>query len=78
MEHMDHMPFIVGSYAAAAAVIAILIGWVMLDFRAQRRALAELEMRGITRRSSGAASRPEDQAKEHTKEQTMEQAGEQA
>ena len=38
MEHMDHMPFIVGSYAAAAAVIAVLIGWVMLDFRAQRRA----------------------------------------
>jgi heme exporter protein D len=74
MEHMDHMPFIVGSYSAAAAVIAVLIGWVMLDFRAQRRALAELEMRGATRRSSGAASRPKDQ----TKEQTMEQAGEQA
>ncbi len=78
MEHMDHMPFIVGSYAAAAAVIVVLIGWVMLDFRAQRRALAELEMRGVTRRSSGAASRPEDQTKKQTKEQTMEQAGEQA
>ena len=74
MEHMDHMPFIVGSYAAAAAVTAVLIGWVMLDFRAQRRALAELEMRGVTRRSAGAASRHEEQAKE----QTMEQAGGQA
>ena len=76
MEHMDHMPFIVGSYAAAAAVIAVLIGWVMLDFRAQRRALAELEMRGVTRRSAGAASRPEEPGT--TKEQTMEQAGGQA
>jgi heme exporter protein D len=66
MEHIDHMPFIVGSYAAAAIVIGVLIGWVMLDFRAQRRALAELEARGVTRRSSGAARRP------------MEQAGEQA
>ena len=66
MEHVDHMPFIVGSYAAAAAVIAVLIGWVTLDFRAQRRALAELETRGVTRRSSTVARR------------AMEQAGEQA
>jgi len=66
MEHMEHMPFIIGSYAAAALVIGALIGWVTLDFRAQRRALAELETRGVTRRSSGAARR------------TMEQAGEQA
>ncbi len=66
MEHMEHMPFIVGSYAAATVVIAALIAWVALDFRAQKRALTELETRGMTRRSSGAA-RP-----------TMEQAGEQA
>ena len=66
MEHIGHMPFIVGSYAAAAAVIGLLIGWVMLDFRAQRRALTELETRGVTRRSSGVAHRP------------MEHAGEQA
>lgn len=51
MEQIDHLPFIVGSYAAAFIVIAGLIAWVMLDFRAQRRALAELEMRGLTRRS---------------------------
>jgi len=65
MEHIGHMPFIVGSYAAAAAVVGILIGWVAFDFRAQKRALAELETRGVTRRSAGAARR------------TMEQAGEQ-
>ena len=70
MEHIGHMPFIVGSYAAAVVVIGILIGWVMLDFRAQRRVLAELEARGVQRRSSGAARR--------SKDQPMQQAGEQA
>lgn len=67
MEHISHMPFIVGSYTAAVVVIGILIGWVMVDFRAQRRALAELEARGVQRRSSGAAHRP--------KEQSVQQAG---
>lgn len=70
MEHISHMPFIVGSYAAAVVVIGILIGWVMLDFRTQRRTLAELEASGVQRRSSGAARRPKDQP--------MQQAGEQA
>ena len=65
MEQINHLPFIVGSYAAAFVVIAGLIAWVMLDFRAQRRALAELEMRGLTRRSATAgAERPMDGAKE--------------
>jgi heme exporter protein D len=57
MEAMSHLPFIVGSYAAAFVIVAGLIGWVMLDFRAQRRALADLERRGLTRRS--ASTRPE-------------------
>ncbi len=57
METINHLPFIVGSYAAAGGVVAGLIAWVMLDFRAQRRALADLEMRGLTRRS--ASSRPQ-------------------
>jgi len=61
---MEHMPFIIGSYAAAAAVIGVLIGWIALDFRAQKRALAELESRGVTRRSSGAARSPMEQAGE--------------
>jgi heme exporter protein D len=65
MEHIDHLPFIVASYLAAFAVIGALIAWVALDYRAQRRALSELEMRGVTRRS--ASPRPErtmDQVKE--------------
>ena len=58
MEAMNHLPFIVGSYAAAFVVVAGLIGWVMLDYRAQRRALADLERRGLTRRSASARSEP--------------------
>jgi len=54
-----HIDFIAAAYAAAVITVGGLIAWVMLDYRAQRRALADLEMRGITRRSeamrSGAA-----------------------
>ena len=58
MEAINHLPFIVGSYAAAFVIVAGLIGWVMLDFRAQRRALADLEQRGLTRRSTSARPEP--------------------
>jgi heme exporter protein D len=58
MEAMNHLPFIVGSYAAAFVVVAGLIGWVMLDFRVQRRALADLERRGLTRRSASVPPEP--------------------
>ncbi|MDF0523359.1 heme exporter protein CcmD [Bradyrhizobium yuanmingense] len=50
--------FIVASYAAAALVVAILIGWVMLDYRNQTQRLRELEQRGITRRSGRSATEP--------------------
>jgi heme exporter protein D len=56
-ETIGHLPFIVGSYAAAGIVIAGLLAWVTLDYRAQRRALADLEKRGMVRRS--APVRPE-------------------
>ncbi|WP_454642026.1 heme exporter protein CcmD [Bradyrhizobium liaoningense] len=48
--------FIVMSYAAAAAVVAILIGWIVLDYRSQTQRLRELEERGITRRSGRSAT----------------------
>ena len=54
MEAINHLPFIVASYAAACLVIGALIAWVTIDFRAQRRALADLEMRGVARRSAPA------------------------
>jgi heme exporter protein D len=52
MEAINHLPFIVGSYAAAFVVVGALIAWVAIDFRVQRRAIADLEMRGIARRSA--------------------------
>jgi heme exporter protein D len=65
METISHLPFIVGSYAAAFVVVALLVAWVALDFRAQQRALADLEARGLTRRSASTrAQRPMEEAKE--------------
>ena len=46
-----HAAFIVASYLMAALVVLGLIAWVLADFRAQRRVLADLEARGVRRRS---------------------------
>ncbi len=51
-----YAPFIVTSYAAAGLVVAILIGWIALDYRNQTQRLRELEERGITRRSGRSAT----------------------
>jgi heme exporter protein D len=48
--------FIVTSYALVAAVVAILIGAVALDYRRQKARLRELEASGITRRSGRGAA----------------------
>jgi heme exporter protein D len=44
--------FIIAAYGAAVIVIALLVTWVAIDHRMQKRALAELEARGITRRAA--------------------------
>jgi heme exporter protein D len=62
METANHMGFIVAAYAVTAIVIGALIAWVMLDYRTQQRTLAELDKRGVSRRS--APPRPMEQAKE--------------
>jgi heme exporter protein D len=36
-------------------VVAILIGWIVLDYRSQTRRLRELDRSGITRRSGRSA-----------------------
>jgi heme exporter protein D len=56
MDLGPHAFFIAAAYAATAAVIAGLILHAVLDYRAQVRALAELEARGITRRSQDPSS----------------------
>ncbi|MBR1269115.1 heme exporter protein CcmD [Bradyrhizobium sp. AUGA SZCCT0222] len=48
--------FIVTSYALVAAVVAILIAWIAIDFRRQKQRLRELEASGITRRSGRSAA----------------------
>ena len=53
-----HATFIALAYGAAAIILAALIAWIVLDHRAQQRALGELETRGVTRRSDRAARRP--------------------
>ena len=53
---MDHFTFIAASYAVSILGLGLLAGWLMLDNAAQKRALAELEARGITRRSRAAGS----------------------
>ena len=50
-----HASFIIAAYAAAVLIIGGLILWVTGDHRAQARRLADLEARGITRRSAKAA-----------------------
>ena len=35
----------------AVLVIAALVAWVVLDYRAQKQKLAQLEARGVARRS---------------------------
>ena len=50
-----YAPFIVTSYAAAALVVALLIGWVIIDYRNQTERLRELERSGVTRRSGRSA-----------------------
>ena len=54
-EVATHTGFILAAYLAAAVVLAGLAGWILLDGRSLRRKLAELEARGIRRRSAKAA-----------------------
>jgi heme exporter protein D len=47
-----HAAFIIAAYAATVAVVGGLIAWVIVDFRAQKRVLGDLEAHGVTRRSA--------------------------
>jgi heme exporter protein D len=54
MDLGPHAGFIVIAYALTSTIVAILVGWVVLDHRQQARSLADLEARGVTRRSASA------------------------
>ena len=51
MDLGPHANFIVVAYVAAALVVIGLVAWILADHAAQRRLLADLEARGVTRRS---------------------------
>jgi heme exporter protein D len=53
---MSHAGFIAAAYVATALVLAGLLLWIVADGRAQRRRLADLEARGIRRRSASTPS----------------------
>jgi heme exporter protein D len=50
-----HALYVAAAYAITAVALAGLIGWVLLDQRARRKELAELEAAGVRRRSDRPA-----------------------
>lgn len=54
MDLGPHAAFIWLSYAIVAAVIAAMIGWLVLDGRRHASRLAEFEAQGVRRRSASA------------------------
>lgn len=55
MDLGPHAAFIWASYGAFVLIVALLIGWTVLDGRRQAQALADAERRGLRRRSTGDA-----------------------
>jgi heme exporter protein D len=51
-----HAGFIVAAYGSAVLVVIALVLWVVVDYRAQQRALAALEAQGVTRRSRAVSA----------------------
>ncbi len=49
-----HANFIVSAYAGVTLVVSILIVWTWMASRRQKKRLADLEARGIRRRSDTA------------------------
>ncbi|PTE07629.1 heme exporter protein CcmD [Mesorhizobium helmanticense] len=49
-----HALYVMAAYAITAVVLAGLIGWILIDQRARKRDLAELEASGVRRRSDKA------------------------
>jgi len=58
MESVNHLGFILAAYTATCLVVGVLIAWVVLDYRVQRRVLANLDAQGAGRRSAAPRSAP--------------------
>lgn len=53
---MNHALFVTAAYAVSAIGLGGLALWILLDQRARRREMAELEKMGVRRRSQGKAA----------------------
>jgi len=51
-----YAPFIVTSYLLVTAVVLMLVIWIGIDYRRQKRYLRELEAGGAVRRSGRSAT----------------------
>jgi len=51
----QYAQFIIPAYAITAAVVLGLIGWSITDYRARLREIADLERRGVRRRSQDSS-----------------------
>ncbi len=49
---MQHVGFVIASYLSSALIMGVLAFWLFYDHRAQKKALAELDAKGIRRRSA--------------------------
>lgn len=49
---MSHAAYVAAAYLASVIGIVGLVAWILYDQAAQKRALKELEARGIRRRSA--------------------------
>ncbi len=52
MDLGPHAQFIIASYAVVAVVLGGLVAWLLADGARQKRLMADLEARGIRRRSA--------------------------
>jgi heme exporter protein D len=57
MDLGPHAAFIWSAYAITGVVLAGLIAWLIADGCMQQRRLADLDARGVKRRSEGGANR---------------------
>ncbi len=55
-----HAEFIWLSYGIVGLVVGFVIAWLIIDGRRHTRALADLEARGVRRRSAETGSSPRD------------------
>lgn len=49
---MNHSAFVAAAYGISALLIAAMVAWILVDQAMRKREIAELESRGIKRRSA--------------------------